>query len=151
MRSGRNLSTMAAVGVIALSACGGNDGSECCPVLPQSGLYATFRVVDETFHASITDADGMAEARALWSGDASANIPNGLLACAPRTWNAPWSWHLVPESIRFAEVTVEVCDGRPAYVEDNCASFGERYCPWGSEMIELRDCDAAPDCPLVPR
>lgn len=143
---------LVSIALLTLSACGGDDGSpSCCSALPQSGLYATFEVVDETFRASITDPDGMAEARALWSGESSANIPNGLLACTPTGWNEPWSWHLVPDSIRFAEVTIEVCDGAPNYIEANCSTFGERYCPWSAQMTQLRDCDAGADCPLVPR
>lgn len=134
-------------------ACSDDDegGEPCCDALPQQGLYATFAVGDDTFSASITDPDGKAEARALWNGTSGANIPNGELRCAAAAWNEPWSWHLAPETIRFAEVTTEVCDGTPSYVDANCASFGERYCPWTAELTQLRDCDADPSCPQVPR
>ncbi|MFA5940498.1 MAG: hypothetical protein WC809_14160 [Sinimarinibacterium sp.] len=142
----------AALAALLLAACDDDgDADACCDPLPQQGLYATFSVGDETFSASITDPDGMEEARALWAGTSNANIPNGELACAPAAWNEPWSWHLRPESIRFAEVTTEVCDGTPSYVDANCASFGARYCPWSAELTALRDCDADPSCPDVPR
>ncbi|MEQ1440635.1 hypothetical protein AAG565_14855 [Fontimonas sp. SYSU GA230001] len=149
MNGGRMGATLA---VLVLAACGGGDGRDvCCAPLPQSGLYATFSVGNETFSAAITDADGKAEARALWAGTSSAGIPNGELRCTAAAWNAPWSWHLAPDTIRFADVTTEVCDGTPSYVDAHCADFGPRYCPWSAQLTALRDCDADPSCPDVPR
>lgn len=117
------------------------------------GLYATFQSVDsesEIFHARITNPVGIDEAIALWRGTSRARIPIADLRCQPVDWNAPWSWHLDPSTVRFAEVTIEVCDARPSYVEEHCESFGARYCPWGVELVDLRDCRYDPDCPQVP-
>jgi hypothetical protein len=134
---------------LALSGCGGSDGESA---LPGGGLYAKVAVGDQTFHASITHPDGEAQARALWAGTSSASIPSGDLICSGRAWNEPWNWHLAPESVRFADTTIELCDGEPSYVAANCPTFAEgRYCPWGAELVELRDCSADPACPLVPR
>ena len=117
-----------------------------------AGLLATIAVGEETFHVSITHPDGAAQARALWNGSSEATIPAGELVCEPTAWNEPWTWHLAPDSVRFAEVTAEVCDGAPSYVEEHCASFGAgQYCPWSAELVDLRDCTADPGCPQVPR
>jgi hypothetical protein len=118
---------------------------------PTSGVYATFRVArSEIFHAWITDSEGIDQAVALWQGVSRARIPAGLLICESVEWNCPWSWHLDPDSIRFAEFAIEICDGTPSYVEANCGSFGPYYCPWSAELIELRDCREDPKCPPVP-
>jgi len=129
-----------------------DDSGSCCKGLPQNGgLYATFNIPGEQFHASIINANGIAEARALWAGSSSARIPDSPLICDAVDWNSPWSWHMDPENLRFAEITTEICDGTPSYVEANCKTFGGgRYCPWSAEMVELRDCDASPECPAVP-
>jgi hypothetical protein len=120
--------------------------------LPGGGLYATIAVGEETFHASITHPDGEAQARAVWAGTSGANIPTGELVCSPTRWNEPWHWYLAPDSVRFAEVTTEVCDGAPGYVETHCEGFGAgRYCPWAAELVDLRDCSVDPECPQVPR
>jgi hypothetical protein len=138
----------------ALVACSSGDGAQepCCEGLPAGGLYATFAVGDEVIHVSITHPDGMAQARAAWSGESAANIPSGDLVCSAISWNAPWHWYMEPETVRVVEVATEVCDAAPSYVEANCASFGTgNYCPWGAELTELRDCSADPACPAVPR
>jgi len=137
---------------VMLTSCGG-DGvvPPCCQSLPSSGLYATFVTLgQEHFHASITNPEGMSEARALWAGTSNARIPNALLVCMPEPWNAPWSWYMDPEDLRFAEVTLDLCQAPPSYVEANCGSFG-RYCPASANLVDLRDCDAGSACPRVPR
>src|SRR5207247_7738771 len=136
---------------VLLASCGGGDTlPPCCESLPASGLYATFRVGEEYFQASITNPDGMSDALALCAGTSNARIPNALLVCMPVPWNAPWSWYMDPEGLRFAEVTVEVCDALPSYIDANCESLG-RYCPWGASMVDLRDSDAGSACPRVKR
>jgi hypothetical protein len=42
----------------------------------------------------------------------------------------------------MAEFAIEVCDGRPSYVEENVDEFVGtvgRYCPWQARLVELRD------------
>jgi hypothetical protein len=130
---------------------GGEGGGAPCDALPGEGVYATFLVAgSETYHASITNPDGIDQAIALWQGTSTATIPVGQLVCAPAPWSCPWSFHQDPASIQFAEVAVEVCDGTPSYVEEHCAQFGDQYCPWAAELVDLRDCRTDPSCPPVP-
>ena len=142
---------VALITIAVLASCSDDSGS-CCKGLPQNGgLYATFDATGEQFHASITNANGIAEARALWTGSSSPRFPASPLICDAVDWNSPWSWHMDPENLRFAEIAAEICDGTPSYVEANCKTFGGgRYCPWSAQMVELRDCDAGPECPSVP-
>jgi len=137
-----------------LVACGGERlrlNPECPPGLPCSGLYAKFGVIDEFFHVSITNPAGIEQAIALWEGRSQATIPVGTLVCKPIAWNSPWSWYLEPTTLEFGEAAVEVCDGRPSYVEADCSAFGPTYCPWAAVLVELRDCRTNPDCPVMPR
>jgi len=129
------------------------DAAAPCGSLPTSGLYATFRVgSSEVFYAWITNTAGIAEAIALWRGQSMARIPVGKLDCTNGTYNCGWSWRMIPDTISFAEVTVEVCDGRPSYVEAHCSTFGGgSYCPWSAEFIALRDCRTDAACPSVAR
>ena len=127
---------------------GGSGGGSCAP--PSDGLYATFDVEGETFSSQITSPTGVDEALALWAGASTAKIPNGALVCSPAPFNCPWSFHQDPATIEFADVTTEVCDGKPSYVDAHCTAFGARYCPWSAKLVELRDCRTDPACPPVP-
>jgi hypothetical protein len=123
-----------------------------CGTLPSSGVYATFRVVNDVFRASITNPTGIDQALALWTGKSQAKIPVGILECGNGAFNCGWSWSMTPSSITFAELTIEVCDATPSYVQGNCASFPDgRFCPWSAELTELRDCRTQATCPVVPR
>lgn len=136
--------------VVLLSAC--SSGGETPSPLPVGGLYATFSAAGEIFRTSITHPDGIAQARATWAGTSNAHIPIGDLVCSSKSWNAPWHWHMDPESVRMAEVTIELCDGMPSFVEANCvAAGGGQFCPWSAQLVELRDCSTDPTCPVVPR
>lgn len=137
---------LAVLAVVSLtSSCGGGSDTEAPPT---TRLYATFVVGPETFHAFITHPEAIAQAKALWTGRSQATIPVGALVCTAQPWNQPWHWHMDPESIRFAEVTIELCDGLPSHVEATCPGFAVgTYCPWGAQMKSLRDCSSDPNCP----
>ena len=79
---------------------------------------------------------------ALRDGTSSANIPNGRILRGPGAGNhnAPWSWHIDPDSLEFADMTMEVCDGLPSHVEDGTLA-GDRYCPWSAEVIDIEPAD----------
>ncbi len=55
--------------------------------------------------------------------------------------NAPYSWHLDPDDVHLADLSIEVCDGRPSFVEDNLDAYLaiERYCPWGARLDSIQD------------
>jgi hypothetical protein len=118
-----------------------------CP-LPDAGLLAVFEVEGQEFRVQLLDATAIADAIALYRGESQANIPNGRLICEPSPYNCNHGWHLDPADTHFAEITIELCDGTPSYVEENCDTFGERYCSWGAELIELYDCRQE-GCPSV--
>jgi hypothetical protein len=65
-------------------------------------------------------------------------FPVGPLRPGDGGFNAPWSWHFDPERVRMAEVAIEVCDGRPSYVEAHLDDFLRGYCPWSARVVGLR-------------
>jgi hypothetical protein len=110
----------------------------------RGGVLATFLVVDEQFRIWVTNAETIGQLFDLQAGRSSASIPAGRIAAGPGQagHNAPWSWHLDPEQIQMAEVTIEVCDARPSYVEENRDYFLDTlgtYCPWSAQLASLVD------------
>jgi hypothetical protein len=42
----------------------------------------------------------------------------------------------------MAEVTIELCDGRPSDLENNLVYWMDtvgRFCPWSARLVELKD------------
>jgi hypothetical protein len=132
----------------------GTDVIYLCGAPPTGGVWAQFAVGRETFNAYITDPTAIDDAIRLWQKPATATkrIPIGRLSCEPALWNCSWGWHQSPSSVSFANGAIEVCDGTPSYVEENCPSFGMGYyCPWEAVLVQLLDCRKDPGCPVVPR
>ena len=105
---------------------------------PSLGLaVAVFRVGEEEYRILITDPADLAIAQRLLAGDdTAARIPNGLIVRDDVSVNEPWSWSIDPDSLEFADMTTEVCDGLPSYVEDGSLT-GDYFCPWSAEIVEL--------------
>jgi hypothetical protein len=95
---------------------------------------ATIGVQDETFRVALTSADQVAAARAA-QGGGPARIPSGRIVSGTQV-NTGWSWHL--EDVEFAEITIELCDGRPSDVEREGVAFGGgRFCPWSATVLRV--------------
>ena len=108
------------------------------------GLLATFDVLGKRFKVWVTNPSTIDDILALQQGTSTANIPNGRILRGPGQGghNFPWSWHLDPEDIEMAEFTIEVCDGRPSFVEENVDEFVDnvgRYCPWSAALVQVED------------
>jgi hypothetical protein len=89
----------------------------------------------EVFRILLRDSASIAQARSL-IGAANRKIVAGTLASGNGGFNLPWSWHLNPDTVRFPEISVEVCDGCPSDVEASGGNWGGgSFCPWTSEII----------------
>ena len=93
-------------------------------------------VVGERFVVRLTDPETIRLAEEARQGR-NARFPLGTLRAGNGGFNAPWTWHLDPASVRFVEVAIEVCDGRPSYVETHQPEF-TTYCPWGARVVNRR-------------
>jgi hypothetical protein len=95
----------------------------------------------DTFVIALADPATIAEARALADGQEPSKHVTGLVVSEAVPYNAPWSFHLDPASISFAEMSIEVCDAATSYVEEHLAEVGgaflpgRRWCPWSSRVI----------------
>ena len=120
----------AALCCAAIAAACGDDA----PTAPSPAAVATFSVLGETFRVALTTPDQVAAARAAQNGG-TARIPVGRIAPGTQV-NTGWSWHL--EDLTFAEVTIELCDGRPSDVERGGSQFGGgRFCPWTATLTRI--------------
>ena len=116
---------VAIVAVVTLAGC-----------VPEKNPVATFRVVDETYRIELATPELVQHARDLLAGEEVASIPNGVVVRDDPGVNAPWSWHIDPATLEFADMTIEVCDGLPSYVEDGTVT-SDRYCPWSAEIVSI--------------
>lgn len=100
------------------------------------GVVVTFQVADEQYRIELTDPADIAIARRLLAGEEAPSIPNGVVVRGDPSVNTGYTWHIDPASVEFADVTVEVCDGRPSDVEaDEITS--DRYCPWDAKVVGI--------------
>lgn len=103
----------------------------------ETGVVVTFRVADsEQFKIRLTDPTDIEVARKLFAGSEAPRIPNGIVIRGSSDINAGYSWHIDPDTVEFADVTAEVCDGLPSDVEKGLIT-SDRYCPWSAEVIAI--------------
>lgn len=120
------------------AACGGAAGVTTSTV-PEGAVVASFSTPDGSFRVLLTGA-AAEEARVAFASGQQPGIPNGKIMGGDGGINLGHDWHL--EEVEFADMATEVCDGTAAYVdsvgyEGWVASQGDRYCPWGAELIGL--------------
>jgi hypothetical protein len=109
-----------------------------CGGLTVSGIVE-FEIGDETLTVGTMNGAFFAEARRLFeSGEQRIPVFNTLVdgsAC-----DAQWSWHPDPTDLEFADITIELCDGLPSYVEENKAEWFQsvgNYCPWSARVTDF--------------
>ena len=89
----------------------------------KGGILVTFDVSGERYSIFITNTETIEKVYALQSGTSRATIPSGRVIKGQVPYNKPWSWHIDSQDIHMAEVTMEVCDGRPSFVEANIDGY----------------------------
>jgi hypothetical protein len=92
----------------------------------------------ERYKVRLTEPADIQGARELLAGQEVPQIPNGRIVRGDVDVNAGYSWHIDPDDFEWADVTAEVCDGLPSYVEDGTLS-GDRFCPWGALVVAVED------------
>ena len=104
----------------------------------QSGpTVVTFEVADQgTYKIELITPEQIEHVKELMAGSEEGRIPVGTIVRDDPSVNAPWSWHIDPETLEFADQTTEVCDGLPEYVEDRTLT-SDIYCPWSAVPIKL--------------
>ncbi|MBI2572176.1 MAG: hypothetical protein HYV63_34635 [Candidatus Schekmanbacteria bacterium] len=93
---------------------------------------------EESFVIRLADLDDImaAEAELARSEESRHLHPHGRLLPGAGGFNTRWSWHLDPRNVDLVEVSIELCDGSPAMVEENLSywlGIGE-FCPWDGHI-----------------
>lgn len=107
------------------------------PAAPGTPRRYTVEVSGETFVVEVASAaqiDAL-EAR-LASGERG--VLAGEIEAGDGGYNGDWSWHMTPETVHAPDVAVEVCDGRPSFVEDDLPYWLDTvgsFCPWGAKVV----------------
>ena len=119
----------------------------------RGGALATFAVQQQRFRVWVTNPESIQQLKDLRAGTSHATIPTGRIRAGPGKGghNKPWRWHLDPRDVRLSEMTTEVCDGTPSYVNAHLGYFlgtVKRYCPWGAKLVALRV--TPPVKPVIP-
>ena len=97
---------------------------------------ATFKVADvETYKIELVTPALVKHAEQLLNGEKVSAIPLGRVVRSSGI-NKPWSWHIDPKTLQFADFTIEVCDGLPSHVEDRTVTSPD-YCPWSAKIIKI--------------
>ena len=105
--------------------------------VPPTGAIVTLRVGDEEYRVLLTDEAEIQTAEELAAGDLGPLIPVGTVVRTDDGGvNTGYGWHIDPASFEWAELTMEVCDGRPSYVEDGTLT-GDTFCPWSAEVVSV--------------
>jgi len=96
----------------------------------------------DLFVIKLTDPVKIQKARDALSGkEKDARHVSGRIVKQSACYNAPWSYHLDPQSIEFFSVAIEVCDGAMGYIESHLDDVGgallpgNRWCSWGSRLV----------------
>jgi predicted small secreted protein len=122
-------SPSAAVSPSPVASAGGGSGS----------VIATFRTAgEEEYRILLTDPRDIQIARRLLAGEEAPAIPNGRIVRGDDGGvNTGYSWHIEPDSVEFAELATEICDGRPSDVEARTLS-GDFFCPWSAVVVDIQ-------------
>jgi hypothetical protein len=132
---------MAVFAVLTVGLLAGACSSPTDPAL-KNGVLATFDVQGERYSIFITNTQTIAQVVSLWNGQSTASIPSGRVLKGRVSYNSAWSWHIDSDEITMAEVTIELCDGLPSYVEahldDWIATVGF-FCPWSAKLVAFKD------------
>lgn len=101
------------------------------------GEFFTVEVAGERFRMLVTDPETILLARQNFEGK-NEKFPLGQIQRGDSGINQPWSWSYVPDSMQMVDLAMEVCDGRPSYVNQHIAEYESvGYCPWGARVVRL--------------
>jgi hypothetical protein len=107
------------------------------------GAFVTFQIAGEESFTTWTTNDAFIETAQAHLAAGTTQIPvfDDVIAgtdCA----DPQWSWHVDPAAVSWADVTIELCDARPSYIEANLdawiAEVGQ-WCPWSAVVTAVDD------------
>jgi len=119
------------LGMLALASAG------CAsPSSPDGASEFIVEVSGERFVLRLTDPEAVRLAEENVRG-ANTRFPLGTVRRGDGGFNQPWFWHLDPADTTLVELAIELCDGRPSYLETHLDDY-RSYCPWGARIVGRR-------------
>ena len=129
----RQLILLAGIVIIALVIC----GSYVYLGTQSRGMYFVVDVVGERFTMLAVDQHAIRDALDNMNGLNNMH-PIGVLDFGDGGFNKPWGWHYKPETVTMTDMSIEVCDDEPHFVQENLSYWVNTvkfYCPWGAKII----------------
>ena len=103
----------------------------------QTGMYFVVDVVGERFTMLVVNPEAIKNA--LDNMNSLNNMhPIGVIDFGNGGFNAPWGWHYKPETVEMTDISTEVCDAEPHFVQENLdywVNTVKYYCPWSAKII----------------
>jgi hypothetical protein len=108
------------------------------------GVVAHYVMNGTQFSVYVTDDEVIGELLAIQAGEMDPVGPVGTLSEGPGVGlhNAPWAWHLDPDSVSLEDVINNRCSEEPAFVHrslDYWLSAVGRYCPADATLVVVQD------------
>jgi hypothetical protein len=103
---------------------------------PETALF-TVEVSGEQFKVQAQGDVAIAAMQTrLQSGQTG--VISGTLVRGNGGFNTGWGWHLEPSTVTAPDLAMELCDGRPSFVQndlDYWLSSVKLFCPWGARVV----------------
>ena len=139
----------AALTIPALAVACDDSATEPGDDLPAAGAIVTFAFAGnpaDTLRVHVLDPATIAAARAYVTTKTGAAFPIGPIRRGAGV-DARYPFHFVADSVRLAEVAMELCDGAPMRTAAAVDSFfvltgrptaqSTTYCPWGAYPVDV--------------
>lgn len=119
---------------------GDTDVAATCADLT-GGALITVQVVDDSFSFWSTNGAFIDQAKVLLETSA-VQVPVFDTITLGAGCDPQWSWTVDPAGQSWADVTIEVCDGTPSYIEGDPAAWlasPGQWCPWAAVVTAVDD------------
>lgn len=118
---------------------GGGPSGDCA--MRTGGAFIAFRIADETLTVwSTAGAFIDASIESLAGGDP--RVPVFARIVGGADCDQTHAWHLDPAMMSYADVTIELCDGRPSDLDGALEYWMNTvrvYCPWSARVTAVDD------------
>lgn len=102
-----------------------------------AGLFEVEVAGEERFLLALASEDQVEMAMQRMQ-DGTVGVIHGSVVRGDGGFNDPYDWHLDPATVTFPDLAMEVCDGRPQFVQDDLDYWVDTiqyYCPWGAQIV----------------
>ncbi|HEX7069708.1 MAG TPA: hypothetical protein VF190_02835 [Rhodothermales bacterium] len=99
-------------------------------------------VADEEHFFLALDTPEQVELATERMSEGTVGVIHGVILRGDGGFNKPFDWHLDPATITFPDMAMELCDGRPEFVQEDVTYWVDTvgyYCPWGARIVRRVD------------